>query len=74
MIALSLPNHVAIAQTNLPEVEVKPPEVAPARPKVKPKKRPKLSVASQAPAKVAAAPSGGATGIVTLTGLEGARR
>jgi hypothetical protein len=57
LIALSVPNHATLAQTNLPEVEVKPPVEAPARPKVKPKTRLKPSVASQARPKVAAAPS-----------------
>ena len=56
LIALPVPNHVALAQTNLPEVQVKPPEAAPAKPKVRPKRVPKTNVATQASPKVSAAP------------------
>ena len=60
LMGLTLPSELALAQTNLPEVEVKPPVEAPARPKVKPKTRPKSSVASQASPKVAPPPAAGA--------------
>ena len=55
LIALSLADHVALAQTNLPEVEVKPPAAAPAKPKVR-SKRPKTNIATQVSPKVSAAP------------------
>jgi hypothetical protein len=57
LIALSLLNHVALAQTNLPEVQVKPPETMPAKPKTRPKRAPKTNVATQASPKVSAAPA-----------------
>jgi TonB dependent receptor len=65
LIALSLRNHVALAQTNLPEVQVKPPETAPAKPKVRPKRAPKTNVASQASPKVSAAPAPSGGGAAT---------
>jgi outer membrane receptor protein involved in Fe transport len=65
LICLSLPNGAALAQTALPEVQVKPPEPAPAPRKVKPKPRPRTTAASQAGPKVAAAPSVAGAGSAT---------